>query len=118
MNKAKTTYYVSTALLSLMMCFSAGMYIFKNEMVTGAFIKMGYPTYIIYPLATLKIFGVLSLWIKKFPLVTNLAYAGFFYDFVLAFFAHVMISDGEQFGAVLALILLSTSYFTKGKLEI
>jgi hypothetical protein len=90
------------------------MYIFNNEMITAGFTKFGYPTYIIYPLAALKILGVISLWVRKFPTLTNLAYAGFFYDFVLAFFAHFMISDGEQYGAVLAMILVISSYVSKG----
>ncbi len=41
----------------------------------------------------------------------------FFFAFVLAFFAHYMIGDGEQMGAVVATILLLTSYFTEKKIQ-
>ena len=43
--------------------------------------------------------------------------AGFFFAFILAFFAHIMISDGEQMGAFVAMILLVTSYVTNKKMN-
>jgi hypothetical protein len=36
---------------------------------------------------------------------------------ILAFFAHLMVGDGEQFGALLALILLLASYFLGKKVK-
>jgi len=45
------------------------------------------------------------------------AYSALFFEFILAFFAHYMVSDGEQMGAVLALILLATSFFMDTKLS-
>jgi len=44
------------------------------------------------------------------------AYAGFFFDFVLAFFAHFMVNDGEFAPALVALVLLFTSYGSWKKL--
>lgn len=40
------------------------------------------------------------------------AYAGFFFDFVLAFFAHFMVNDGEFGGALIAILLVSVSYIS------
>ena len=40
---------------------------------------------------------------------------GFFYDFVLAFFAHVMVKDTELAPALIAIILILTSYVTEKK---
>ena len=37
--------------------------------------------------------------------------------FTLAFFAHIMIGDGEQMGAVLAMIFLITSYVSGKKIS-
>ena len=39
------------------------------------------------------------------------------FAFVLAFFAHYMVGDGEQMGALVATILLLTSYFTNKKIQ-
>ena len=117
MKKIKITYLVSTILLSLMMLMSAGMYLFNNEMVSGMFVTFGYPTYIIYPLAFAKIAGLIVIWLPNTNRLKEWAYAGFFFDFVLAFFAHFMINDGEHMGAIIALVLLLVSYFSKHKLN-
>ena len=112
MKKFKIIYWVSTGLLSALMLLSAGMYIFNNAEVSKTFEALGYPAYIIYPLAVAKILGLVAIWTRKSKMLTEWAYAGFFYDFVLAFFAHVMVSDGGFAPAMAALLLLATSYFT------
>lgn len=110
MKRDRIIYYASTGLLTLLMLFSAGMYIFNNEVVQGMFTNFGYPTYIIYPLAIAKLLGVFAIWNTKFNTLKEWAYAGFLYDFVLAFFAHKMINDGEEMGAVIAFVLVVVSY--------
>lgn len=116
MKKSKIIYYVSTGLLSLMMLFSASMYFFKNAAIREAFNNLGYPNYIIYPLATAKLLGLIAIWFVNHKWIKEWAYAGFFFNFVLAFFAHVMINDGDQFGALIALALLTISYIFSKKL--
>ena len=115
MKRNKIIYYIVTGLLSLLMSFSVYMYLFDHETVKGMFTTFGYPTYIIYPYAFAKILGVVAIWQNKFPIVREWAYAGFFFAFILAFFAHFMIGDGEQMGAVIAMVLLLTSYFFSKK---
>lgn len=110
MKRNKIIFYVATGLLSLLMCFSAYMYIFNHEAVVGMFDTFGYPSYIIYPYAIAKLLGVFALWNPNFKVLKEWAYAGFFFAFVLAFFAHYMIGDGEQTGALVALVLLAVSY--------
>ncbi|ARV07896.1 hypothetical protein BTO04_14860 [Polaribacter sp. SA4-10] len=116
MKKTKTLYYASTGLLTLLMLFSAGMYFFNHEEVASMFNNFGYPTYIIYPYAIAKLLGVVAIWFIGNKILKEWAYAGFFFAFTFAFFAHVMIGDGEQMGAILAMIFLITSYFTSKKI--
>ena len=116
MKTTKLIFYISTGLLSILMFYSAGMYFLKHETVSTMFTNFGYPTYIIYPYAVAKLLGVFALWNPKFIILKEWAYAGFFFAFVLAFFAHYMIGDGEQAGAVVALTLLITSYITYKKI--
>ena len=114
--KNKIIYYVATGLLSVLILFSAGMYIFNHEEVALMFTNFGYPTYIIYPYAAAKFLGLVALWFISNKIIKEWAYAGFFFAFIFAFFAHVMIGDGEQFGALVAMILLIVSYiFSKKK---
>lgn len=106
----KIIYWISTALLSLLMFMSAGMYLFNTTMVEGIFKSLGYPTYIIYPLAFAKILGVLAILTKKSTFLKELAYAGFFFDFILAFSAHINTKDGGYLTALIAIILVVISY--------
>lgn len=117
-SKIKLWYYGSTVLLTLLMSFSACMYFFKYNFIKEAFIAMGYPAYIIYPLAIAKIFGLIAIWSRKNKLITNLAYAGFFYDCILAFFAHIMGNSvsTQWWPAVIALITVIVSYFSTKRL--
>ena len=117
MKRDKIIYYISTGLLTLLMLFSAGMYIFNHAMVETMFIGFGYPTYIIYPLAGAKILGLFAIWNPKFTVLKDWAYAGFFFDFVLAYFAHKMINDGDEVVAIIAIVLLTVSYIFRKRIE-
>ncbi|TRX70777.1 DoxX family protein [Carboxylicivirga sp. M1479] len=107
----KIIYWIATGLLSAMMMMSAGMYLFNNAMVSETFSNLGFPSYIIYPLAVAKILGVIAIVSNKSKALKEWAYAGFFFDFVLAAAAHVSISDGDHMGAIVAIVLLFVSYF-------
>ena len=117
MNPSKIIYYISTTLLTLLILFSAGMYFFNHAEVADMFTNFGYPTYIIYPYAIAKLLGLVVLWFVTNKAIKEWAYAGFFFGFILAFFAHIMIGDGEQMGAILAMIFLITSYITSKKIN-
>lgn len=116
MKTNRIVYYVSTGLLTLLVLFSAGMYIFNYDDVSVMFTSFGYPTYLIYPYAIIKLLGLVALWVPNLKLVKEWAYAGFFFAFILAFFAHFMIGDGEQISAVIAMVLLIVSYIFSKKL--
>ncbi|MBT8395083.1 MAG: DoxX family protein [Bacteroidia bacterium] len=115
MKRNKIIFYITTGLLTALMLFSASMYFFNHEEVATMFKNFGYPTYIIYPYAIAKLLGLFAIWNPNFKTLKEWAYAGFFYAFILAFFAHFMIGDGEQIGAVVAMILLIVSYIFNKK---
>ncbi|NND52211.1 MAG: DoxX family protein [Flavobacteriaceae bacterium] len=75
------------------------------------FESYGYPVYLIYPLAILKIAGSMVILININRFLVELAYAGFLFNFILAFFAHLMINEFDPF-PTLSLILLIISYCT------
>ena len=117
MKTQKIIYWIATALLSLLALFSAGRYFFNHAEIANVFTSLGFPTYIIYPLATLKILGLIVILGNIGGNLKEWAYAGFFFNFVLAFFAHLMVGDGEQFGALMALVFLLASYFLGKKVR-
>lgn len=111
MKRDKIIYYIATGLLTLLVLFSVSMYFFKHDDISTLFASFGYPTYIIYPYAVAKLLGLFAIWNPNFKLIKEWAYAGFFFAFILAFFAHYMIGDGEQGGTIAAMVLLVISYF-------
>ncbi|HDZ06574.1 hypothetical protein LCGC14_0319190 [marine sediment metagenome] len=110
MKRDRIIYYIATGIFSLVILFSAGMYFFNHEFIKGAFVKLGYPTYLIYPYATAKLVGLFAIWNPKFHTIKEWAYSAFFFAVTLAFFAHIMTGDGEQMAAVIALVSLVVSY--------
>ena len=117
MKRNKIIFYIATGLLTVLILFSVSMYVFNYDEVATMFTKFGYPTYIIYPYAVAKLLGVAALWIPSFKAIKEWAYAGFFFAFILAFFAHLMIGDGEQGGAIVAWVLLLVSYHFQQKIN-
>ena len=118
MNKrTKIIYYTSTILLTLLFIMGPMMYFFNHDEVALVFEKLGYPTYLIYPLATIKLLGVVAIWTNKSAWLKEWAYAGFFFDLVLALGAHVSIGDGEYAPAIVGIVLVLTSYFTGKRLN-
>ncbi|MEM9445970.1 MAG: DoxX family protein [Verrucomicrobiota bacterium] len=113
----KIIYWISTGLLSALMLMSASVYIIQHETILEAFTKLGYPSYIIYPLALMKLLGVIAILTRKSPLLKEWAYAGFFFNFLLALSAHINAGDGEYLPASVALILLIVSRIFESKMN-
>jgi hypothetical protein len=110
LKNTKLWFNVWTGLLSALMLFSAGMYLFNNGEVVKAFTKLEFPLFIIYPLAIAKILGVIGLWAPVSRDIKIFVYSGFFFNLLLAFGAHMNIGDGEQMGAVLGLVFAAFSF--------
>jgi hypothetical protein len=106
----KIIYWIATGLLSTLMLISIVMYTFKNGEVRETFALLGYPGYIVYPLALAKLLGLIAILTKKSALLKEWAYAGFFFNLLLAVSAHTMVGDGEGIPAEVGIILLLVSY--------
>lgn len=118
MNTLKIVYWISTATICAFLLYTVGMFFFNHDATINNFVSFGYPIYIIYPLAAAKIAGVLViLFFNHLRSLKEWVYAAFFFNFVLAFFAHFLISDGGHFGAFFAVTLLLISYFTGKKVR-
>ena len=112
----KVTYWISTIALCLIMLYSAQLYFFNTEMVQGFFKSFNYPGYIVIPLAVAKILGVIVILVNKIKWLKEWAYAGFFFDLILATTAHHFADHGIGL-SFYALLLLIISYFTGKKVR-
>jgi len=112
MKVKKIAYWITTGLLTAIMLFSVYNYFFNYTAIAGFFEHFGYPTYLVYPLAIAKILGLVAIWGNFSKWLNEWAYAGFFFNTTLAFFAHY-ISDGAGYQmSGLAIIFVLVSYFT------
>jgi hypothetical protein len=112
MKTLKITYWITTAIVALMMLFSAYMYL-NAPMVQQSFHRLGFPDYLRVELAIAKIIGVVLLLIPV-ARVKEWAYAGFAITFISAFVAHTESGDPSSIRImpVIFLILLAVSYYT------
>ena len=106
----KVIYWITTLGVCGIFLFSATMYFAKYDMVKDFFEMLNHPTYIIYPLASLKVLGVIMILLRKNSWLTEWAYAGFFFNAVLASAAHFNADHG--FGlSYIVIPLILISYF-------
>lgn len=109
----KIIYWISTALVSLMMTFSAYSYL-TNETIKQGFHHLGFPDYFRIELAVAKIIGSVLLLVPVKRQWKEWAYAGFAFTFISAFIAHTASGDpiNNRIGPIVFLIVLLLSYFT------
>ena len=113
MKAIKITYWVTTAIVGLMMFYSAYAYLTQDAMVQ-AFHHLGYPDYFRVELAIGKILGAILLIAPVSAKIKEWVYAGFVITFISAFIAHTASGDPVNYRAmpVIFLVLVLVSYFT------
>jgi hypothetical protein len=109
----KITYWITTAIVALMMTYSAYAYLTQPTMAAG-FHHLGFPDYFRIELAIAKIAGVVVLLAPVSLRLKEWAYAGFAFTFISAFIAHTASGDPVSARAMplVLLILLTVSYIT------
>lgn len=112
----KIAYWIVTGLFCLMMLASAAFEILAFGESVKMLASLGFPLYIAYVLPVTKTLGVLAILTKFSKTLKEWAYAGFFFDFVLAALAHYFSGVPSPIFAVVALVLLMTSYFLDKKI--
>ncbi len=99
--------------------FSAQMYLRNPDMVAGFFEMLDYPTYLVYPLAILKILGIIAVLSNVSRVLKEWAYAGFFFDAVLATLAHYVAGHAILMSATaIVLVVISRIFWDKSSTEV
>lgn len=106
----KTIYWIFTSLLAALMITSVSRYLLDIETFRTNFETLGYNGRIVVPLAIAKILGLLAIISNRIKFLTEWAYAGFLFNFLLALESHIALNDGHFIGPIIALILLVGSY--------
>lgn len=109
----KIIYWIATLWLSLGMTATGMVQLLKVPEEVAAITHLGYPVYFLTILGILKILGVITVLMPKFPVLKEWAYAGFFFAMLGAIFSHLSVGNGakELFGPGLLLVLTTTSWY-------
>jgi len=110
MDKNKIFYWVATGLMCLVFAFSAGMYFVNYETIVEVFPQLGFPAWLIIPLAIAKVLGIIAILTDWSKVLAEWAYAGFFFDAVLAYAAHHYADDGQ---GVIAVVAIATTIISR-----
>lgn len=118
MKKDNIIYWVTTTLIFLMEGVIPAL-TSQSEMAKEGIRHLGYPDYFGVALAMFKVAGAIVLIVPQFPRrLKELAYAGFFFDFIFATISHGMV-DGWANGmtflplVVLGVLAVSWKYYQK-----
>ncbi len=112
----KIVYWVATGIMCAIFSFSIFNYFANHDMISGFFTSFGFPTWLIYPMAVAKILGIVAVLSKISPFLKEWAYAGFFFNAILAFAAHQMAQDGGGMFSIVAILAIIVSRYLDGKL--
>lgn len=81
-------YWITTSLISILLIFSAGSYLFSESVIEGIR-ALGFPDYFRIQLAYLKLIAAVVLFIPAIPLIIkDWAYVGVGLFLITAFIAH------------------------------
>ena len=89
MKKTNLFYWISTALFSLAIIFTAIPDIIVSPEALAFITNLGYPDYIIPFLGVAKALGAIAVLIPAFPKLKEWAYAGIFFDLLGATYSNI-----------------------------
>jgi len=108
------TYWISTALLSLLYLTSAFMYLTKGDWVRKVLADLGYPGYLVPFMIVVKVLGPVAILSRFSIALSDLAYAGVFFHLVLSGMAHLGVRKPKgTVPALIGLVLLTASFATQ-----
>lgn len=114
----KISYWAATGLVALVYLGGATFYITAHDMVAGMYEGLlNYPTYLIWPLAILKIVAAIVILLRPSTFLSDFAYAAMFWHLLLAASAHIAAGDPGWAPAIVALIALIVSFLTQNRVR-
>jgi len=106
-------YWIATCWLALGMLSTGVVQLLKVKEEVDSITRLGYPAYILTIIGAWKILGVIAIFIPKFPLLKEWAYAGFFFAMSGAIISHMASGNPvtEIFPPLLLLVLTVVSWY-------
>lgn len=112
----KILYWVATLLMFALMLLAIVNYHLQYDAMASFFKTFGYPTYIIYPLAYLKLAALIIIASNMFRNLKDIAYGAYFLNMVAATYAHLVAGDNPVH-AYVGLVAIPTSYMLSNRVR-
>lgn len=112
----KITYWVATVIMFALMLMAIISYHVDHDRMAGYFEYFGYPTYIVYPLAYLKLLALIAILTNYFRNLKDIAYGAYFMNMVAATVGHVMAGD-QPIHAYVGLVVVPVSYILSNRVR-
>ena len=112
----KIVYWLSTGIVLFLLTFAAISYHVIHDAQAAYFTAFGYPTYLVYPLAYLKIATILIIVSHRYNDLRDMAYAAYFLNMAIALVGHI--DYGDFYGhALVGMIAIPISYLFGNKVR-
>ena len=113
---AKIVYWIATGLVALVYLGGGIFYISAHQMVAGMYENLlHYPSYIIWPLAILKLVAAVVILWRPSTFLSDFAYAAMFWHLLLAASAHISVGDPGWPPSVVTWVLLIVSFVLQNR---
>ncbi len=111
----KALYWSATIIMVTIFLFTAGLNIFSMKQVAVFYSEIGVPVWMVIPVGFLKIAAIAIILSRRFDMLKEWAYAGLFFDAVLALTAHQISGDGAGWLAIIAALAVLISRILEEK---
>lgn len=112
----KIIYWIATLLVLALLLFAAQLYFLNHAAAAGFFELYGYPTYLVYPLATLKLAAVVVILANRWRNLKDIAYGAYFINMIMATVAHLQAGDNPVH-AYVGLVAVPLSYILSNRVR-
>jgi len=99
-------YWLATIIVLALLGFAAFMYLTNHAAAAGFFAALGHPTYLVYPLAGLKIIAFSVIVTHRYNDMRDMVYAAYFFNMIMALVGHQQAGDSYTHAAVGAVALV------------
>lgn len=112
----KIIYWLATLLMFALMLLAIVNYHLQYETMSGFFAAFGYPPYIVYPLAYLKLAALIAIATNIYRNLKDIAYGAYFINMVAATYAHLLAGDNPVH-AYVGLMVIPISYILSNRVR-
>ncbi len=116
-NRMETiAYWTATLVMFAIMALAIIGYHVQHDKFAASFERLGYPVYILYPLAWLKLGALLAILSNRYRNLKDIAYGAYFINMLMATVAHVRAGD-VPVHAYVGLLAVMLSYLLSNRVR-